>query len=311
MSRLPLCLPLAATLRSSLAYARVSFAHPSPTLESPSYSNSIAIAFVFEVDDMLFAATVSSAARKRYLEAPPLPSSPAATRGSDGVAHLYAWPLWAFNLAFCIPEYLLAELPGIGPQIRNAWRLVGPTNMQTYVRVALLMEWRAYVFAFAQLHIGVHALWPTWRVNARVLWSTWRGHPQAEPSAKSTTRLCMEMTADVVKLGALWMLCAYSGKVATALLKLLTLYLGHDGYFVEGAWPPMSNCLDSYQLSQHCVSHSFGHDYLGFLAAQCRDGLGLGRTSWDTCLRALGQTDLVEWWGALTRNTGGGIFSVF
>jgi hypothetical protein len=222
---------------------------------------------------------------------------------------MYVWPLWVINVAFCIPEYLLADLPGIGPQIRDAWRLVGPTNMQTYVRLALLMEWRAYIFAFSQLHVSARALWPTWRVNARVLWSTWRGQPHAEPSAKSTTRLCIEMTVDAVKLGVLWMLCAFSGKMATAQLKFLTLHFGHDGNMVEGGWPPMS--AYSYSMSQHCTSHSFGHDYLIFIAGQCRDGLGLGRTSWYTCLDALGQTGLLEWWEPLSHNTNGGVFSVF
>jgi hypothetical protein len=79
------------------------------------------------------------------------------------VWYRYAWPLWLLNLIFFIPEFLVAAFPRIDIRLNGVWRLIGPARAQSYTRMAILMQWRALVFALCQLHLTSRALWPKWR----------------------------------------------------------------------------------------------------------------------------------------------------
>jgi len=139
--------------------------------------NSLAIAFVFELDSLLYATMLTSSQRTRYeesMEQSPSPLARHATKGATNIVNVYTWISFVIDFVTPMLAYLYYANrtdSGIGPDDPRTMLLGEWNNVRyTYLRNHILL--RGLLLAIATIHVTAHVHTAAGAAPRR----TWRQH---------------------------------------------------------------------------------------------------------------------------------------
>ena len=218
--------------------------------------NSVAIGFIFELDDALYSVFLNNKARRAFENSEPDLSSPLACDGSASVCSRYSWLVFLADSFVMVVCYMSQSFP---TEVK--------THMPTYweeitFQTQLLMWLRAGVFAAVSLHMTIRARGRKLRTRLStaaqsVRTSLRKGKGSAadrDPSnvtIKVETSSRRDMSIDVARLvlspGCVMLSCYVGYK---------TIYQGIVYSLSWGLCPATNStlvaCLNSYTMSAEC-----------------------------------------------------------
>ena len=148
--------------------------------------NSVAIGFIFELDDMMYAMMLGRNARHQYSNTPPVAGTCLAVPGSPRVAEWYSWLLCVGDFAIACVTYI-SDAFGFDWEVHNLF--------EGMLQIATLMWIRAGVLAAAATHLAYRARAHKLREHARRLSGSFKGLGSLGAKARRSTDDKEEQTA--------------------------------------------------------------------------------------------------------------------
>ena len=260
--------------------------------------NSVAIGFVFELDDVLYATMVTPMMKRVYHGEPPPRASPLSVPGSVSVAATYSWVLFILNVFFSLVEYFIAAFPTDGKRrlgetfvyvrlFSNAYnrtlyvatRATTSHSMLTHVDCGVrrfMMVARGIIFCIAHLHTAIRA----------------RLYSPTPELVRSDLRIFM------AKCGTSLLVTFASGFITYMFQRFCDAKLGHwRGAFDNATVPAteagaqLAECANMYAPNQDCVQQPLVERHFNETARYCVD---IGLSSWEDCWRETHAN--LDWW---------------
>ena len=204
--------------------------------------NSVAVGFIFEFDDLLYATLLSARARQQYENAPPEAGTCLAVPGSVVVAERYSWLLAVGDFGICVLAYLKYAFAfdfQNGHWIYTAWQ------------IATGMWIRSGGLALSGLHLRFRARFHKYTTYSQSMTRSLSSEASAQGSKaarSSFARVCFECVRVVLSIGLALASSAFIIKVCyQGSFKLLSHSIG-----CMEVGSPLKICLDSWAKSEAC-----------------------------------------------------------
>ena len=229
--------------------------------------NSVAVGFIFEFDDLLYATLLSARARQKYENAPPEAGTCLDVPGSAAVAERYSWLLAVGDFGVCLLAYLKFAFE-FEWQTTGAW-------MFTIWQIAAGIWIRGGAHALAGLHLTFRARLSKYKAHAQTmkkdlessltstisptmshLGASWAATPGAaanngrgvKAKRSNFVRVCFECARVVLSIG---LVLASSAFVIKVCYQGAFNTFSYSVYCLEEG-SPLKTCLDSWVKSDTC-----------------------------------------------------------
>ena len=212
--------------------------------------NSVAVGFIFELDDVMYPMMLNFERRKKYEGSPPDVGSPLVVPGSPILCERYATLLCAFDIGLMAISYCEWSLPDLDL----------PANWQKgYWQIATLMWLRGGVYAAASAHLGFRARIGKLRKHMDEVSNRSKSKSPFRVVANADGRsLAKDDSMRLLGLNFVRLLCASGVVLFSTAFAYKVVYQGVSQLLGWGTClaedSDMLRCLNSYSKSEDCAA---------------------------------------------------------